>query len=958
MSPYDPSAFPPFAVTVDLVVLTVRRHALCALVVRRGEPPFQGRWALPGGFVRADEDLAPAAARELARRPACWPRIRPHRRRRRRPPRAARHLRRSRPRPADARRQRRAPGARARPARAHARAATPTARAGLPSTTCSGRTAARAEARAGRRRSPSTTRRSWPTAWSGPARRSSTPRSPPPSARRSSPSESCAGCTRRCGEWPSTPQLPPQGHRHARLPGAHRRDDDASGRPPRTAVQGRRGHPAQPADAAARGLTRTRPRRARRARTTATAVHAESRTCRVILLGTLPCRRAVPRLRERSDDPGHRTHQPPRRDRPARRRRPHLRSPPGRVTALLGARGPGKTTALRLMLELEPGRGITLFRGRPLHRIRPSGPRGRRPARRRAGSSGAHRARPPPHALRGRRCAGATGPTTLLDVVGLSGLADQRLGDLSLRHGPPAGLACALLGDPHTLVLDEPARVSRRARRWAARAVAGAMPAAGRDRSGATAGTPRRRPAPPTGWSTIDGRPARRRPGRRPTSPATPPAAAGGGATPPTPPRLAALLDTRRGRPEVGRGRAETAAASPSTAARARPSGRPRSGTASCAPAGRRDRGPRAAGASTSRGRRRRPVARRRQAGGDPHRSLRRPPGRRAGTPPRDGACGRGSPRAGGARCAGPDVRPPTVRDAARRWPARPAVLARCATSCAASPACAPDTIAAGRRCRLLAVAVLAFARPAQPGPICSAGWPAAAAARGDRRGRAGRALVRPGIPLPGARAARGPVPRGPRLLAAKLAVCAGARAAARGWPSLVADAAVLRLAARTGTGVQPVDGARGGRQAGRALTVGCAWAGRARGRRLPYHGARARRGAGGSAAGRTGRAGLAVRAARGREFRDAGQRCLGWSSGRPRRGALADGCAVSAPQIRWSRAGASLSVLSVCLPGHRPCRASALRRSSGPGSRQQPSLRTGSRSGRCIPAIKRQLIR
>ncbi|WP_449347891.1 NUDIX hydrolase [Streptomyces xanthochromogenes] len=65
MSPYDPSAFPPFAVTVDLVVLTVRRHALCALVVRRGEQPFQGRWALPGGFVRDDEDLAMAAAREL-----------------------------------------------------------------------------------------------------------------------------------------------------------------------------------------------------------------------------------------------------------------------------------------------------------------------------------------------------------------------------------------------------------------------------------------------------------------------------------------------------------------------------------------------------------------------------------------------------------------------------------------------------------------------------------------------------------------------------------------------------------------------------------------------------------------------------------------------------------------------------------------------------------------------------
>lgn len=65
MSSYDPSAHP-FAVTVDLVVLTVRRHALCALTVRRGDPPYQGQWALPGGFVRPDEDLTEAAARELA----------------------------------------------------------------------------------------------------------------------------------------------------------------------------------------------------------------------------------------------------------------------------------------------------------------------------------------------------------------------------------------------------------------------------------------------------------------------------------------------------------------------------------------------------------------------------------------------------------------------------------------------------------------------------------------------------------------------------------------------------------------------------------------------------------------------------------------------------------------------------------------------------------------------------
>jgi 8-oxo-dGTP diphosphatase len=56
---------PPVAVTVDVAILTVHVGELQALLVTRGNEPFRGRLALPGGFVDADEDLAEAAVREL-----------------------------------------------------------------------------------------------------------------------------------------------------------------------------------------------------------------------------------------------------------------------------------------------------------------------------------------------------------------------------------------------------------------------------------------------------------------------------------------------------------------------------------------------------------------------------------------------------------------------------------------------------------------------------------------------------------------------------------------------------------------------------------------------------------------------------------------------------------------------------------------------------------------------------
>jgi 8-oxo-dGTP diphosphatase len=63
---YDPRDFPPTAVAVDVVVLTVRNGRLSVLLVKRGVAPFTGRWALPGGFVRPEETLEEAAERELA----------------------------------------------------------------------------------------------------------------------------------------------------------------------------------------------------------------------------------------------------------------------------------------------------------------------------------------------------------------------------------------------------------------------------------------------------------------------------------------------------------------------------------------------------------------------------------------------------------------------------------------------------------------------------------------------------------------------------------------------------------------------------------------------------------------------------------------------------------------------------------------------------------------------------
>jgi 8-oxo-dGTP diphosphatase len=71
LASYDPRSFDPVGVTVDVVTLTIRDGELDVRLVARGVPPFEGQWALPGGFVKpvpggAEEDLDEAALRELA----------------------------------------------------------------------------------------------------------------------------------------------------------------------------------------------------------------------------------------------------------------------------------------------------------------------------------------------------------------------------------------------------------------------------------------------------------------------------------------------------------------------------------------------------------------------------------------------------------------------------------------------------------------------------------------------------------------------------------------------------------------------------------------------------------------------------------------------------------------------------------------------------------------------------
>ncbi|NUR63612.1 MAG: ATP-binding cassette domain-containing protein [Catenulispora sp.] len=138
---------------------------------------------------------------------------------------------------------------------------------------------------------------------------------------------------------------------------------------------------------------------------------------------------------------------------------------PGQVTALLGAPGAGKSTVLRMMVELEPADGRTLFGGRPYHALRP--------AVREVGLAlnpdAMHPGRTVQAHLQLYSAAGGVPKARLAEVLEITGLSTQsavRCGRLDAGQRQRLAIAAALLGDPSALILDEPHALDGHGMSW------------------------------------------------------------------------------------------------------------------------------------------------------------------------------------------------------------------------------------------------------------------------------------------------------------------------------------------------------------------------------------------------------------------------------------------------------------------------------------------------------------
>lgn len=129
---------------------------------------------------------------------------------------------------------------------------------------------------------------------------------------------------------------------------------------------------------------------------------------------------------------------------------------PGRVTGFLGPNGAGKSTTMRLALGLDrPDGGAIRIAGRPYAQLDEP----MRVVGALLEARALHPGRSARNHLRYLAQTQGIGPDRVeevLDLVGLTGVADKRVGGFSLGMGQRLGLAVALLGDPPILILDEP----------------------------------------------------------------------------------------------------------------------------------------------------------------------------------------------------------------------------------------------------------------------------------------------------------------------------------------------------------------------------------------------------------------------------------------------------------------------------------------------------------------------
>jgi ABC-2 type transport system ATP-binding protein len=128
---------------------------------------------------------------------------------------------------------------------------------------------------------------------------------------------------------------------------------------------------------------------------------------------------------------------------------------PGVVTGFLGPNGAGKSTTLRLILDLDRGCGRTSFDGRRFSEL----PDPIRQVGAVLEARDFHPGRTARNHLRMLAAGGgisASRVNEVLELVGLATAADRRPGGFSLGMGQRLGLATALLGDPGTIILDEP----------------------------------------------------------------------------------------------------------------------------------------------------------------------------------------------------------------------------------------------------------------------------------------------------------------------------------------------------------------------------------------------------------------------------------------------------------------------------------------------------------------------